>query len=71
MRVLAVEDSPSVLGDDLPSSVKVEIHLLDTNDNSPVFIPSKFEVHEQEDDWEVEEVCELEVYIQLDLFKKR
>lgn len=41
VRVLAVEDSPSVLGDDLPSSVKVEIHLLDTNDNSPVFIPSK------------------------------
>ena len=24
-----------------PSSVTVEIHLLDTNDNSPVFLPSK------------------------------
>ena len=66
MRVLAVEDSPSVLGDDLPSSVKVEIHLLDTNDNSPVFIPSKL-VHEQEEEGQqVGEVHEPEVYIQLD-----
>ena len=40
VRVVAVEDSPSVLEDQEPSSVKVEIHLLDTNDNSPVFIPS-------------------------------
>ena len=24
------------------TSVKVEIHLLDTNDNSPAFLPSKF-----------------------------
>jgi hypothetical protein len=41
VRVLAVEEEPSVLEDTGPSSVKVEIHLLDTNDNSPVFIPSK------------------------------
>ena len=41
VRVVAIEDTPSVLEDDTPSSVKVEIHLLDTNDNSPVFIPSE------------------------------
>ena len=42
VRVVAIEDTPSVLEDDTPSSVKVEIHLLDTNDNSPVFIPSEW-----------------------------
>ena len=41
VRVVAIEDTPSVLEDDTPSSVKVEIHLLDTNDNSPKFIPSE------------------------------
>ena len=42
VRVVAIEDTPSVLEDDTPSSVKVEIHLLDTNDNSPKFIPSEY-----------------------------
>ena len=40
VRVLAVEDSPSVLSDTTPSSVEVEIHLLDFNDNSPTFVPN-------------------------------
>ena len=40
VRVLAVEKVPTILSDSSPSSVEVEIHLLDYNDNSPVFLPS-------------------------------
>ena len=36
VRVLAVEDTPSVLEDKEPNSVEVEIHLLDYNDNRGV-----------------------------------
>lgn len=40
VRVVAVEQVPSVLEDQEPASVEVEIHLLDYNDNSPLFLPS-------------------------------
>ena len=40
VRVLAIEDSPSVLPNSEPSGVEVDIHLLDYNDNSPVFLPN-------------------------------
>ena len=41
VRVVAVEERPSALPPGTPPpSVQVEIHLVDANDNSPVFLPS-------------------------------
>ena len=48
VRVLAVEDTPSVLENKEPNSVEVEIHLLDYNDNSPVFLPNNVYVFQIE-----------------------
>uniref|UniRef100_T1IXK6 Cadherin domain-containing protein n=1 Tax=Strigamia maritima TaxID=126957 RepID=T1IXK6_STRMM len=40
LKVFAIEKTRSVLGIGEPSSTQVEVHLIDTNDNDPVFLPS-------------------------------
>jgi hypothetical protein len=51
VRVVAVEATASVLPPSTPpSSVEVEIHLVDANDNSPVFLPSNVYVFQVSED---------------------